>query len=192
MQTVLANVFLIVIAMLFVFLCITWMIVRKVIRWISTKLSKRTDDEVETTRIPCEFDYDLTEKEFEQIVRNAAKRIKRIESLWIEDGIIFGEVCSQSGISTWKFYIDFNQDGRVNGNYSAWRENTDSEIPFILAERISNTIKTTIENNAEQIRHKRRLITCDECGCVSAIPLINKTIIATCPHCGKKTKIYAM
>lgn len=106
------------------------------------------DGDDDNARIPCSFDGPITESEFEASVYSVTKRIKRIESTSIDDGLVSCTVWSQSGISTWDFEIDFNDYGHITGSYSWWRENTDSDMPDHVAQNIQKKISHIIWNNS--------------------------------------------
>lgn len=90
----------------------------------------------------CEFDDEkLSQKEFENIVIQNCKRIKRINNITVNGPIINGTVRSQSGISSWKFIIDFNDYGKITGRYWIFSNNKDSAIPTAIA----NMVKEHIE-----------------------------------------------
>jgi len=67
---------------------------------------------------------------------------------------ICGEVESQSGISTWKFTVDFNDYGKITGRYWIKSENKDSTIPNRIGDMISNQLLQFINkdnNNPENL-----------------------------------------
>lgn len=90
----------------------------------------------------CKFDDEkLSRKDFENIVIQNSKHIKRISSINVNGPIINGTVRSQSGISSWDFTIDFNDYGEITGQYWIFSDNEDSEIPKAIA----NMVKEHIE-----------------------------------------------
>lgn len=90
----------------------------------------------------CKFDDEkLSQKEFENIVVQICKHIKRINNINVNGPIINGTVRSQSGISSWKFIIDFNDYGKITGRYWIFSNNKDSVIPTAIA----NMVKEHIE-----------------------------------------------
>lgn len=90
----------------------------------------------------CKFDDEiLSQKEFENIVIQNCKRIKRINNITVNGPIINGTVRSQSGISSWEFTIDFNDYGKITGRYWIFSNNKDSVIPTAIA----NMVKEHIE-----------------------------------------------
>jgi hypothetical protein len=106
---------------------------------------KKIKDEINETNkrksIACDFDNGISEKEFNEIVIRIGKGIKRISSLYANGTNVYGVVRSQSGISEWKFYIDFNDYGNLTGRYWITSDNDDSDIPKIVAERIAQQVK---------------------------------------------------
>ena len=52
---------------------------------------------------PFAFDWRLSQDQFNETVYSVTRRIKRIESTQIENGVIYCKVRSQSGISRWLF-----------------------------------------------------------------------------------------
>ena len=82
----------------------------------------------------------ITDAELIGIVQEAAKRIGRITEITVNDAVVQGIVLSQNKLSTWSFSIDFNDDGRLTGNYTVLSDNMDSTIPQRLAKEISKEI----------------------------------------------------
>lgn len=102
---------------------------------------KENQKEKERQNTPCCFTVPLTEEHFEQIAIDASKTIKKKHiSIEVYGAKIYGTVESQSGLSTWDFTIDFNDYGKITGDYWLWSENTDSKIPNHIAELISDTV----------------------------------------------------
>lgn len=89
---------------------------------------------------PCRFDNGISHAEFVKIVERITKPIKRL-TISIVDAVIYGTVRSQSGISTWTFKLDFNDFGRLTGNFWHWSDNKDSVIPKSLGNQIKEEIK---------------------------------------------------
>lgn len=57
------------------------------------------------------FRDDVTQEGFEEIVAAAGRSVKRLESLSVDEHKVYGTVASLSGISSWKFVIDFDYKG---------------------------------------------------------------------------------
>lgn len=61
---------------------------------------------------------------------------------------MIGKVLTASGINTWEFRLDFNDYGKVTGEYwIIYNENRDSQIPDSYAKKLSNAIKDYISLN---------------------------------------------
>ena len=100
---------------------------------------------------PIDFSRNLTREVFEEAVRTEAKKIKRIVAVeLVDNGIVKGTVRSQSGISEWKFDIDFNDYGKITGKYWIESSNSDSDIPWILAKRINNHLGLPLEEKESE------------------------------------------
>ncbi|WFF73681.1 hypothetical protein [Proteiniclasticum sp. QWL-01] len=106
---------------------------------LAYKFKENRDDKARM-RIPCSFTKDITKLEFEDAVRKSAIGIKRLKNIEIDGPLVYGTVKSQSGLHLWNFKLDFNDYGIVSGNYWIYSENSDSEIPQILAKRIQDEI----------------------------------------------------
>ena len=50
----------------------------------------------------------MTQEGFEEIVATAGQSVKRLESLSVDGHKVYGTFASLSGISSWKFVIDFD------------------------------------------------------------------------------------
>ena len=98
----------------------------------------------------CIFPDEITESEFEEIVIDVCESIRRVISYSIDREIVNITVISNSGLSEWDCEIDFNDYGDLTGRYWIWSENDDSEIPGIVASRISNIICSIIEDDDEE------------------------------------------
>lgn len=90
---------------------------------------------------PFRFSNRLTKEDFEFLVHDTAKSIKRIKDISIVDSIVTCEVISQSGLSSWDFEVDFNDYGALTGKYWSESDNNDSDIPNQFAERLQVRIK---------------------------------------------------
>ncbi|HBZ78366.1 MAG TPA: hypothetical protein DEO39_06655 [Clostridiales bacterium] len=91
---------------------------------------------------PFSFPDDVPKHDFEQIVKNVLKGIIRIRSFEVDGPFVSAVVRSQSGISEWKFIIDYNDYGRFSGKYWLTSDNHNSRIPSIVADRIVEEIET--------------------------------------------------
>ena len=112
----------------------------KGIKDCNEKERERARREEERKNTPCYFNDGISYAEFVSIVERIAKPIKRLK-ISIEGPIVYGTVRSQSGISTWRFVLDFNDWGHITGVYRSSKENTDSDIPDRVGEQIKKEIK---------------------------------------------------
>ena len=97
--------------------------------------------EAKRSTTACLFQDGISQNDFEQMAHRIAKRIRRL-NISVCGPIVYGEVESQSGISTWRFEVDFNDFGHITGNW--WitqRENRDSNIPNRFADLMEHAIK---------------------------------------------------
>lgn len=89
---------------------------------------------------PCLFQDGFTEEQFGNMVAEATKGIKRLKDYKIDGPFIFGTAISQSGLSEWKFRIDFNDYGHITGKYWIRSDNSDSSLPKVVADRIKERV----------------------------------------------------
>ena len=88
----------------------------------------------------CDFDGAVSEDDFQEIVRSAAKPIRRLKVMEIDGPIVRCSVRSASGISTWEFTLDFNDYGDITGKCWIESDNDESTIPTVLRDRIQEAI----------------------------------------------------
>lgn len=169
------------------FICFCWIVHR-----IRKARKERAQEELRKNT-PCKFDNGLTETDFNFLVKDAAPHIKRLTSLTSNGSIVYGTVRSQSGITTWKFNIDFNDYGNITGKYWLRSENTDSDIPYSIANHISNAISSFFSMQrhsgtsfspssfVQQTSVSLNSIKCPYCN--GTIPAVNGRF---CPYCGKR------
>ena len=96
------------------------------------------------------FQDGISEDEFRDIVLSVTKHIanKRIHDVCINSSIIQAYVRSQSGISDWKFELDFDDYGHLTGKYRVlYKENKDSKIPEACGNQIAQKIKEKRNNS---------------------------------------------
>ena len=103
--------------------------------------NRREQQEVQRRQTPYHFTDGFTEKEFKQIVHSSISNIKRITTYHVDGPFVYCTVIAQSGISMWNFMIDFNYYGHITGWYTISTENDDSNIPKIVADRISKKVQ---------------------------------------------------
>lgn len=87
------------------------------------------------------FNKPISYSRFKDIVQGCKGGIPRLQNLEVYNSRVMGTVASKSGLSEWKFSIDFDDHGKITGWYSIHSENEDSAIPKALAERIRKQIK---------------------------------------------------
>lgn len=92
-------------------------------------------------KTPCYFENGFTEDEFNLMAKDACKGIRRLKTLSVNGAIVYGTFRSQSGITDWKFSINYNNQGSLDGSYRITSQSDDSEIPRVVADRIATSIK---------------------------------------------------
>lgn len=98
----------------------------------------------------CYPDY-LTQEQFEEIAKVSIKPMrKKFSNYGVVDGKFYGTIISQSGISEWDFVVDFNDFGKLTGEYWLQSENHDSTIPRRVAETIRYAICEILAENSSQ------------------------------------------
>ena len=96
--------------------------------------------------IPCSFTDGISADQFADIARREGNDIKRLTWLFVEGPIVSGKVKTQSGLSEWEFKVDFNDYGHITGKYWKYSDNSDSKIPEVLAEKISDKIQLILNS----------------------------------------------
>ena len=110
---------------------------------LAIKAAKNSQEEAR--RKACEVEWDnISEDEFEEIVENAARTIKRLTQIKVIGPVVYGSVRSQSGLTDWNFTLDFNDYGEIAGRCWLTQDNADSKIPNVLKERIQEEIRDRI------------------------------------------------
>ena len=84
----------------------------------------------------------MTQEGFEEIVEAAGQSAKRLESLSVNGHKVYGTVASLSGISSWKFVIDFDYTGHLTSDYTVASSNDDSGITERVADLIAKGVRT--------------------------------------------------
>lgn len=98
----------------------------------------------ETSRrknIPLLFDDNLTQQDFTDAAFRIAKKTPRVGGIAGTEATVIVEVRSNSGLSTWTAEIDFNDYGRLTGNYWLTSENAQSPIPEFFAKALQEEIR---------------------------------------------------
>ena len=113
-------------------------------------LIKDTLKEAERKETPCNFDNGISKSEFYEIIEKECTAIKRIKEFTVDGPVVRAKVSSQSGISEWRFKIDFNDYGKITGNYWISTKNQDSKIPETIAKQIKASINMKL-NSSESV-----------------------------------------
>ena len=100
-----------------------------------------SNQEVERKNTPCNFTEKFSQQDFENIAIKVAKPIKRL-TVTVNNEFVIGKVRTSSGINTWEFILDFNDYGKITGEYwIKYNENHDSQIPGSYAEQLKSAVK---------------------------------------------------
>lgn len=102
-------------------------------------------EEEKRKRTKCCFSDGISIDEFRYIVKKSVRYIKRVKILPIDDAIVYGMVRSNSGLSEWNFTIDFNDYGHLTGKYWLQSDNEESDVPRVIAEKISALIRSFLD-----------------------------------------------
>ena len=106
------------------------------------KLIQNNAEDKKRRNTPCHFDDANQQSKFTSLVEYSARHIKRLTAT-VSGHMVYGTVRSQSGISTWEFRLDFNDYGRVTGEYWCYTDNNDSNIPRSLGDSIKNGLRAS-------------------------------------------------
>lgn len=99
-------------------------------------------EEEKRKRTKCCFIDGISLDEFSHIVKQSVRYIKRVKILSINGPIVYGTVRSNSGLNEWNFTIDFNDYGHLTGKYWIQSDNEESDVPRVIAEKISTLIRS--------------------------------------------------
>ncbi len=111
-----------------------------------SKSKEQREEEERRINTVCIYNDNLSENEFEEIVMNASKKIKRIKDVYIINAKIKCNLSSQTGLSKWSFSVDFNDYGKITGKYWEKTDNEDSLIPKHFAETIKEEVLKKIHS----------------------------------------------
>ena len=89
---------------------------------------------------PLHFDEGVTESEFDEIARATAQRTPRVQAAVTTDMNVTLYVKSNSGLTSWKAEVDFNDYGHLTGKYWLHSENANSVIPKHFADAVRDQI----------------------------------------------------
>lgn len=78
---------------------------------------KRRKETIRRKKCACRFTDGISEIEFAEIAQNTKKKIKRVTKVDISGPYLHCAATSQSGISDWDFYLDFNDWGHITGKF---------------------------------------------------------------------------
>lgn len=90
---------------------------------------------------PMTFDGHLTQHDFVMISTRVAEATPRVFRSTTTGVTVLIKVRSNSGLSTWTAEIDFNDYGRLTGNYWIQSSNTQSPIPEVFARAVQEEIR---------------------------------------------------
>ena len=132
----------------------------------------------------CRFVDGISFDQFQQMAKDAAKKVHRIKATDVQGPVIKYTVESKSGFTDWTFSLDFNDYGHITGTYWSSSQNTDSSIQ----EYIGGLIQGYIASKLNEINESGKTISvqkqfCFYCGKKMPHPDANY-----CGFCGKKLK----
>lgn len=96
---------------------------------------------------PMMFDDRLNQQDFVTISTRIAEHTPRVSRITSTGVTVLLDVRSNSGLSTWTAEIDFNDYGRVTGNYWLKSANTQSPIPEFFAHALQEEIWKRVGQN---------------------------------------------
>ena len=149
----------------------TWCVLK-----IANKYDKWKRSDKYRRKQVCSFDDSITEYDFERIIKHELKHLKRLESYEIRGVFVFVNVYSQSGVSIWRFCLDYNDFGNVTGEYWVYSENLKSSIPVVLGDRIKRDIELCKIGELNIIETEKQ-------------PIPGKKIKKYCPYCGQRLEL---
>ena len=120
-----------------------WVVVVVIILFILFHKPREKKKELQLPPLPPLFTFSdgITQQEFESIVMRACKPIKRLTVLEIDGPRVKCQVRTSSGISTWRFSMNFDDAGHLTGHYWLDTDNSKSIIPHNVGDEISEEIK---------------------------------------------------
>ena len=90
--------------------------------------------------MPCLFIGKPTPAIFKSFALETADHFARIKSIWVSEAVVYATVESRSGCSDWKFNVDFNNWGHIDGTFWTYSDNDDSSIPKNYGKMLSRKI----------------------------------------------------
>lgn len=109
----------------------------------SNDYQNQSEEDLEENRrrnTPFNFTDGISSNEFKRIVGSCACEIREICYLKVDGPLVYCKVDAKRDGKSWNFRIDFNDYGHLTGNWWAFYESDDPEIPTRLANSISNRI----------------------------------------------------
>ena len=94
----------------------------------------------------CSFSDGVSRFQFENIIRTACSPIRRLKIIDIDDAKVRCQVKSNSGLSSWEFTMDFNDNGHLTGQCVLSTDDDESIIPEMVSLYICNKIKSLLNN----------------------------------------------
>ncbi|NOJ58425.1 hypothetical protein [Arthrobacter sp. 260] len=90
---------------------------------------------------PIQFDDTVTQRDFNDAADRIGRKTPRVARVLASGMTVHLTMRSNSGLTTWKAEIDFNDYGRLTGNYWISSENTQSPIPEFFAQGLQEEIR---------------------------------------------------
>lgn len=82
---------------------------------------------------------------FAQIVHEAAQQTYGVESIDIQGTTVYATIKSNTGRSTWVAEYDFDDNGRISGNFKCHTPYFEAVAPRALGERIQKLIRRAVD-----------------------------------------------
>lgn len=149
-----------------------WAVVLLVVRH-DEKKEKRKKREAEKKAYDEAARYfrdDMASDDLKAVALKVGKGVRRIEAVSVTGNKVTCRVSAQSGLSTWRFTVDFDSYGHLSSRYVVRSENGDSDIPDVVAERISQRIRDwePVETNGREESGYMPTPYCPYCGAKAA------------------------
>ena len=127
--------------------CLDKLLIGAAAVWIGGVAKSNYKEKQETkrrkSRVP-QFDKQLPQTEFINIANWIAKHTPRVIGVGTDGMAVLLKVTSNSGLSTWVVEVDFNDYGRLTGNYWIDSENDQSSIPEYFARAMEKEIRLRV------------------------------------------------
>ena len=111
---------------------------------VARALVKEAQETNRRRTTPLSFDDGVTRSDFAEMVRDLAARTPRVADVAVSGMTATLSVRSNTGLSTWRAEIDFNDYGHLTGKYWLRSENQDSPIPEHYADLLSSEIQSRL------------------------------------------------